>query len=173
MSMSLLLILAAYFAIVLSLSLLNRRGFSGGMGRVMHFFRAFFPSWRFFDRFDDAPAIYYRVAHQTDVPFSSEWKPCLKRLPRKFQTIFHNPEGNYALAAGSLVQQLLSDIESIDEQRAHEAEGLVSFQLAKNLVRHQIREQDKTAPDSRYQFKIIGSDSGDLLISPVYSLKEP
>jgi hypothetical protein len=163
------LLLICYFSALIAFSLLKRSAPSGSLGKVIQLFRAFFPSWRFFEDFDEAPVLYYRL--ETGDGSYGTWERCLEKPKRRALDLVFNPHGNYVLAAGSLVQQLLSDIEQVEDSKPDEAEKLVSYQLTKNLVSYQIKKHQAHARAARFQFK-ISANTEDLLLSPSYALSE-
>jgi hypothetical protein len=160
------LLFSCYFLAVIAFSLLKRRALPG---KTLYLFRALLPSWRFFEDFDEAPALYYRSsAGAEDL---GEWRRCLEKPRREFLNLLYNPRANYVLAAGSVVQHLLSEIDDTSQTDSHAIESLVSYQLTKNLITYQIEKSHSDASTTRYQFKISGVTE-DILISPVYELEE-
>lgn len=152
-----LLIFACYFLAIFAFSLAKRKAIPG---KILYLLRALLPSWRFFEDFDDAPALYFRCG--TASGEMGDWEKCIKRPNRRILGLLYNPEANYVLAAGSVVQQLLSEVNDLTETDPDAVEQLVSYQLTKNLVRFHLPESSAC-----YQFKISGI-SEDILISPVY-----
>jgi hypothetical protein len=154
-----LLIFVCYFLAIFAFSLAKRKALPG---KTLYLLRALLPSWRFFENFDEAPALYFRCGSGSGE--MGEWEKCLKRPHRRVLGLLYNPEANYVLAAGSVVQQLLSEVNDLTETEtdADAVEQLVSYQLTKNLVRFHLPESSAS-----YQFKVSGI-SEDILISPVY-----
>ncbi len=155
------LVFFCYFLVIFAFSLAKRKSLPG---KTLYLFRALFPSWRFFEDFDEAPALYIRFSELTQNELG-QWLKCLGRPRRLAIGLFYSPEANYVLAAGSLVQQLLSEIQDCTDTDSRAIESLVSYQLMKNLVRFHLPSEA-----SRYQFKIAGVIE-DLLISPVYEAR--
>jgi hypothetical protein len=149
-----------YFLVIIVFTLLKRKTLPG---KATYLFRALLPSWRFFEDFDEAPALYFR--HGNVKQELSTWSKCLQRPERCFYNAIYSPQANYVLAAGSLVQHLLSEIEDLPDTDNRSVEGLVSYQLVRNLVRFHLPAESRD-----YQFKVSGV-SGDLLISPVYEIE--
>ncbi|MFL5813425.1 MAG: hypothetical protein ACJ763_07585 [Bdellovibrionia bacterium] len=151
------LLIGLYFLAIIVFTLLKRKTLPG---KTTYLFRALLPSWRFFEDFDEAPTLHFRHGNEKD-ELSGWWK-CLARPERRFYQVLYNPKANYVLAAGSLVQHLLSEINDLPDTDSNAVESLVSYQLARNLVRFHLPS------DARYfQFKVSGV-SDDLLLSPVY-----
>lgn len=154
------LIVALYFLAITVFTLLKRKTLPG---KVTYLFRALLPSWRFFEDFDEASTLYLRHGYESDE--LGPWSKCLARPRRRIYNALYNPQANYILAAGSVVQQLLSEVNELPEASTSAAvENLVSYQLAKNLVRFHLPSEAKL-----YQFKVSGV-SEDLLISPIYEV---
>jgi hypothetical protein len=158
-------VLAVLFFYFIALTVLSFRKRTNLPGKSIFLLRAFFPSWRFFEDLGDVPVLWYRVARVgTEL---GNWQNCTKRLTRRWHGLLLNPQGNLLLASGSLLQQLLSDVEQVDEKHPERVEKFVSYQLTRNLVRHQISEM----AGLHYQFKLSagsGTSCEDVLISPVY-----
>lgn len=150
-------IFACYFLVILAFSLAKRKALPG---KTLYLFRALLPSWRFFEDFDEAPTLYFRYASGTEQ--LREWERCLKRPNRRLAGLFFNPDTNYVLAAGSVVQQLLSEVNDLAHTDTASIEKLVSYQLTKSLVQFELPQLA-----DRFQFKISGV-SEDILVSPTY-----
>lgn len=139
-------------------------------------FRAFFPSWRFFEDIEDVPTLFYRRTRE-----GGDWGPwtaCISRPPRRLGAIVFNPDGNLALAYGSLIQQLLVDLPD-DPRDADGVEGSVPYALVRALVLCTLREGGARA-GTHYQFRITVTPAGefsahgeDVLLSPIYTAEEP
>jgi hypothetical protein len=125
---------------------------------VVQRLRAFFPSWRFFEDLGDVPVLLGRSGPSE--AGLGPWVPLLPPVRRRWTQLFYNPEGNLALAFGSLVQQLVSD--AADHETGDFATS-VSYRLAHELVRRQL------GPVTCFQWKVVaGAD--DVLVSPVYAV---
>jgi len=170
---NLILLLAAYFSVLIGFSVAKRSYFSG---RAIYLLRAFFPSWRFFEDLGEMPTLYYRLRNEGQE--LGHWKLGLEKPNRSAGSFFLNPEGNYLLACGSLLQHLESELEETEENKTDHIEASVTYQLIRNLVLHQIEKSEKATGFKQYQFKITSALPGkiqdaqdsidDLLISPVY-----
>jgi hypothetical protein len=141
---------------------------SWGLGAcaLVGYFRAFFPSWRFFDDVGLVPLLLVRVGPGDGA--LGPWQPCLGKARRRWHAVLLNPEANLLLAYGSLLAQLVSDVEELAD--GDDVEALVSYQLAHRLVRTQ-----PLAAGDHYQFKIAvvapgaeAAEEDDLLISRRY-----
>lgn len=162
MNSSALLLLAVYFVALAVFSLARR---SQLRSRALFLFRAFFPSWRFFEDLGDAPNVFFRLHSENNEP--GEWQPCLEKIPRRWFHLFFNPDGNRLLACSSAVQLLLADIEEADETDPGALETTVSYRVIQDLVRYRIRQMMPETPSVLFQFKVLAGDD-EVLFSPVY-----
>ena len=71
-----------------------------------------------------------------------------------------NPRGNLALAAQSLVEQLLAELDGCSVEAAP---SLTSYRLVQELVKQRLREEGATAA-SRYQLR-LDSDGVEAFVS--------
>ena len=126
-------------------------------GRTVHLLRAFFPSWRFYDDFNHLPVLSFRWRHAGGE--FGEWTLCSPRPQRRLAALLVNTDGNLFLAENSLVQQLVTELQSVEPE---EAPGLVSYRLTDRLVRTRLPADGS----AEYQFK-LSVDSEDVLQSPV------
>lgn len=169
MNLSQLLALALFFFVLLALSFQRTRR---RHHQKLHLFRSLFPSWRFFEEYGRSPVLYYRL--QTKNGQMGPWLPCLKPAQRHLGHLFLNSRGNFNFACNTLLNQLSVDLENLDHRDSLAVEATTSYQLIKNLVSYQIR-QDTQTPSFTYQFRICGelktkdeNNQEDLLISPTY-----
>lgn len=143
-------------------------------GRVLQLFRAWIPSWRFFETLSDQPVLFYRFA-AADGEEVGEWQQALKRPPRSWYSIAVNGEGNLHLACYTLLDQLEEDLGELDVSQMDLVPATPSYQLVKNLVCFLLRERNELQRGSRYQFKvsrILARDANaveDILVSPVHT----
>jgi len=155
--------LVGYFAALVVVALVRTVPVkSRGIQRL----RAFFPSWRFFDEVGAVPRLLVRIGAGDDL---GPWQPCLGTAPRRWSAPFVNPEPNLLLAYGSLLSQLVADIDELPD--GDEVEDLVSYQLTHRLV----RARRDIPPGAHYQFRIAlvapgaePTDDDDTLVSQVY-----
>lgn len=156
-----------YFLLLILVTSLNGLGQKYFQGRTIYLLRALLPSWKFFDDAGDYPKLFYRT------PENPSWQPVLAVPARKWRHLFCNPEGSYLLACGSLLQQLVTDME--DETAGHRVESSVSYKLVKSLVEHTLKQKGI----QRYQFKVCSISSldpalsDDLMLSPQYEMRNP
>jgi len=155
-------LLFAFFALLAVFSLSRRTQLEG---RALFLFRAFFPSWRFFEDLGDAPTILFRTSVD-DAEFG-EWQPCLRKIRRRWYHLFLNPEGNRLLACSSAAQLLLADIEEADEADPGALENTVSYRVIRDWVRYRIHQMLPESASVSYQFKVLAGDD-EVLLSPVY-----
>ncbi len=149
---------------------------------TMQALRAFFPSWKFFDELGDVPVLLHRVGQ--DPSAMGPWQPSLPKLRRRAGSLLVNAEGNLWLAYGSVVQQLVIELDELPEADASGSDAAITerttYQITRELVAFRIRELEAELPPY-YQFKVVtmpvgagvgaaaaASPAEDLLISPVY-----
>jgi hypothetical protein len=165
-------LIGVYFFIILMLSRLKTPSVGG---HAIYLFRAFFPSWKFFEDYGDVPALFYRLGANSEQ--LGEWIPCLTRPKRRLSSLLMNGDGNFYLACTSLLQQVVAELEDIEEADIQVFDTTVLYQLTHNLVRFQISQQKEDFLKDRvhYQFKVCsGFDDlpelgrEDVLISKVY-----
>lgn len=119
--------------------------------------RVLIPSWRFFDDVGHVSKLFY----QTNL--ATQWQPCFQPLPRHWYQLLLNPQTNLRMALNSLVERLVSEISESTEANKDQIPQSVSYQLVKNLVRHQARSQNTNI--KTFRFKIVVSDGDEILIS--------
>src|SRR4051812_5994815 len=95
-------LLLAYFLALALFSTVKRTTIAG---KTIFMFRMFFPSWRFFDDIGHVPVLFYRKSTQGKE--FEPWVECLNKPTRKWRTLLLNPQGNFLLACGSLLQRLV------------------------------------------------------------------
>lgn len=166
-----------YFLVILAFTRMKSMPIGG---KVIFLFRAFFPSWKFFEDNGEVPHLFYRMKSKTEE--WGPWKLYPEPLRLKFQNFFLNPEGNFALACGSLLQHLVDDIENEANSADTQIESTVPYRLTKNLVIDQVKKTKRIEAIFYYQFKIsteLPSTPGnlsnikamdDLLLSPTYEV---
>jgi hypothetical protein len=120
-------------------------------GRVVHnrwvfIFRAFFPTWKFFE---DANA-QYKLLYQEN---NDVWITAIELLSRKKLSLFLNHEVNFHLALDTLVQRFVMDL----AEGRQELTKSVSYRLIKKFV------AAKTS-SSNFRFKITDGIN-DIFIS--------
>lgn len=147
--------------------------------RVFQLFRAWIPSWRFFETLSAQPVLFFRVTAANDANAEAgagEWQLALKRPPRSLFSIFLNAEGNLHLACYTLLDQLEEDISELTPAELEVFPQSPSYQLVQNLVCFLLKERLQLTVGTRYQFKIsrsLPSDQPvfeDILVSPVHTL---
>ena len=167
------------------LRLLSKLGAKPVPGRAVFLFRAFFPSWRFFDQLGDIPILEYRWANHSD--HFGTWLRCIERSNLKAYSIAFNSIGNLEMAYQSLLQQFLSDLAELQEQLGPNQElsvadklirELTSYRLVQNWVRHRaVSEASRSEIRTeviQYQFRLRTQFAGvdahsfeDVLISGI------
>jgi len=159
-----------YLTLICALSYAKKTYFSG---RVMNLFRSLFPSWRFFEELAEVPVLFYRTgATESSL---GEWQEALPQGKRFWGNLFLNPRGNLVFACGTLLDQLMNDIEAWDTQKELKFNESVSYRLVKNMVLVWMKKNPYVDGLGVYQFKVScvrqgASQDGleDVLISPVY-----
>lgn len=147
--------------------------------RVFQLFRAWLPSWRFFETLSEQPVLFYRVAASDSADSNSkeiagEWRPALQRPPRRWYSIALNGEGNLHLASYALLDQLEEDISELDSVQLDACTQMPSYQLVQNLVCYLLRERNELRGGCCYQFKlsrILAHDANafqEILVSLVH-----
>ncbi len=139
---------------------------------LLKLFRALFPSWRFFDRVETYSLLFVRFSeNETEL---KEWTKILTPPKRSLINLFFNPEGNYFLAANSLVTQCLEDINELNEEGIKNIELQPGYCMLKNLVEYELKKLGKI---KYYQFKVKDFAAGventaleDRLVSKVFQL---
>ncbi len=173
------LLILVYFSILFVISRFKTPHISGG---GVYLFRAFFPSWKFFEDYGDVPSLFYRLSSNGDK--FGDWVPCLTQPKRRLSSLLVNPEGNFYLACSSLLQQVMSELDDAttekDEARAEKIESFdktVVYQLTHDLVRYQIAQRHAIESEFYYQFKVCSCLDAlpkprmeDVLISSVQRL---
>jgi hypothetical protein len=162
-------LLLAYFALLL---LLSRWKTATVPSRSVQLLRAFFPSWKFFDDIGDVPLLYVRVGATAET--LGDWETALPRPARRWSALVLNAEGNFLLACGSLLQQLLGELEEADPAHPERVAESVAYELTRNLVCFRLAARAPLPPGTHYQFKLRtlvpdGGDGEDVLVSPVYA----
>jgi hypothetical protein len=160
-------VLAGYFVVLVGLSL--ARAVPVRFAAIQRL-RAFFPSWKFFDEVGVVPLLLARVAADEDALAAGAWRPCLGPLPRRAGAILVNPAATLQLAYGSLLAQLVAEVEDLPAPA--DVEALPAYQMTLALVRTRL-----AAPAGQcLQFKICLCAPGasprgddDMIISPVYA----
>lgn len=166
-SYTLVVVFLVYFLVLSFLSSLNPVYISF---RKVYLFRCLFPSWKFYEDVCYMPILYCRTSR--DGSNFSSWEPVIKKIERNWRCLFLNSEGNLSHAYSSLLQQLESDKEEIEEKNKDELVQSVSYQLVKNLVRSKLdlKNNEKLS----YQFKLTlelqgnPADCQDILFSLVH-----
>jgi hypothetical protein len=169
-----------FFAALLGIVALKPR-FVGGRG--LSLFRAFFPSWRFFDDFSEVPTLFYRASpDETDL---GAWTTCLKPEARGPLSLFFNPRGNLRLSYQGCIEHLAHEVTDDKDPVDTSAPKLLeipSFQLVTRIVRERVLSDLRSgeggasvAGGMKLQFKIAWTSGRDkeaetVLISPVWEL---
>ncbi|MCW8133848.1 MAG: hypothetical protein KIS92_26105 [Planctomycetota bacterium] len=149
--------------------------------RFLQLFRAWIPSWRFFETLSEQPVLYYRTSAHAAGELGA-WRVGLRRPPRRWDALFQNAEGNLHLACYALLDQLEDDIQTAGA-RGPEALAAVpaspSYRLVENLVRFLLRERNELPGGGRFQFKVCrlpadgaaGAEAPeDIVVSPVHRI---
>jgi hypothetical protein len=156
--------LVGYFALLVVLALVKAVPVKS---RAVQRLRAFFPSWKFFDEVGAVPVLLARVGTSEDA--LGPWRPCLAPAPRPWHAALIDTEATLLLAYGSLLQQLIADLEELPDD--DDGNTTVSYQLTHHLVRARVA----VPPGASYQFRVCvvepgaaATDDDDVMVSPVY-----
>lgn len=139
--------------------------------RVFFLLRAFFPSWKFFEDCGYMPILQARTKN-------TEWQTMIEQPKKKVWFLFFFPRGNFCLAAQSLVQQFVSDLDELveshlsDSQIEKELTVLVSYRLVSNLAETLLAERSLLSGDS-FQFRILISFPGEPDRPPEELIRSP
>lgn len=123
-------------------------------GRGWIFFRVFFPSWRFFEKLEWIPRLYFRVFDENDQN-QSKWIECFALEKRPWYSFFLNARSNFRMAAHTLVEQFINDVAETEDDKNSEIENSTSYLLIDRLVRFRIRELGLEKKGRFFQFKIV------------------
>ena len=135
----------AYFLFLILTLLVRTRIVKGPW---LFLFRAFFPNWKFYHAVGYIPHLYVRY-QRSDAAWS-EWALQYPRRPRNLLRVFHNPDGNAALAEQNLVDHWAYDLEDLPQ--GQDPRELVTYQLVSRVARRWALAQH---PDvSHYQFEL-------------------
>jgi hypothetical protein len=152
--------------------------------RVLQLFRAWIPSWRFFETLIEQPVLFYRIVSaetssgdgSNQANGAGEWQLALRRPPRSLFSVVLNAEGNLHLACYTLLDQLEEDIGDLNPAQLDSFSQSPSYQLVQNLVCFVLRERHQLSAGTRYQFKVSRQlaretpEFEDILVSPVHSV---
>lgn len=144
--------------------------------KTLSLFRAFFPSWIFFNRFAYSPQLKYRYALVNKK--MGEWITVQKPERRQWTSFLLNADGNYFLACHSLLEELLNEAHDLSDNNSISLSETVPYKLICHWIRLQILEAAIATPHS-FQFKIsvkMGATSQnqeeDALVSLAHPYKE-
>lgn len=171
MNSSLIWGLLAYLAIIAGFAWYRKEG---AFGKRIQLFKAFFPSWRFFEDIGTSPRLLLRWMPEGQ----SEWSAWIEAMPAlQRRRFFVNAEGNLAHAYGSLLQTLIAEAAETPEAEEHLFEDSLTYRMVRAWTKQCIRRIDSENRASRYQFKVIGvasenpdAPSEDLILSPPYEV---
>lgn len=129
-----------------------------GFQKFLFLFRAFFPSWKFFDDAGSLPKLSYQIEGQSD------WVEVSGKPRWRWFHLFINPVGNFNHALDSLIDQLLIEALSANPETLSES---APYRLVQNWARRQVRQSQSRDTATRFQFKISISlpTPDDVLIS--------
>jgi hypothetical protein len=142
-------------------------------GQAVHLFRAFFPSWRFFEDVGPAPRLMHRRFEAGPGGAPGPWTDTVPPVPRGPLALLYNPAGNLRLACGSLVDQLVADLDALDEAALARGEldaldALVSYRLVRRLVEQRRASEGEDA--GAWQFRLVLDEPAQTVVfqSPVF-----
>ena len=118
--------------------------------RALRYFRALFPSWRFFDRVVASPRLLVRYD-------DGAWQP-IDSAPRPAGTALFAPRANLALAYQSVVDQLVHELGELDLEGEAPDDGIERDPRVTTLVTYELvgRIARSVVPaGARYQWKVV------------------
>ncbi|HEY2735616.1 MAG TPA: hypothetical protein VGI70_16580 [Polyangiales bacterium] len=115
--------------------------------RVFSLFRVLFPAWRFFEAIAPSPRLHYRILGPDE---AGDWRPLSDDVHQ--HRLLLNARDNLQLAYRSLLEQLLSDLESTPQ----DVTQLISYRLVQAMVMFRIAAADG---GDRYQFMIASEEA--------------
>lgn len=136
--------LGALLLALLVLSLRLSRSPLGGQAWLL--LRVVLPSWRFFEDIELGPQLWVRV--RSGETSWGEWQLAILPPQRTASALLLNAAGNHALAQQSVVEQLWSELDGVEETAAPR---LVSYQLVQLIAEGRARSLGTTAASS-FQF---------------------
>lgn len=151
------------------------------MKKWLFLLRAFFPSWKFFDDVGAELRLEVRVGPangssiESPEKLSGNWINCLPEIPRSFQNLFFNPEGNHLHACHNLLSHLKLDILESDAAHPETVLQKATYMMTHRLAEHQIHSLNLVDPPFWFQFRVLAHfpanptrNVENLLISPIY-----
>lgn len=161
---------AGAFVVVVVLLALTRR--QGSRDPRLRLLVALLPSWRFFEEVEAAPLLSFRVIGPDDTP--GPWELAIPPRQHGGLTPFFHPQGNLRLAATAVVERLVDELAERSPVPVDVAEGLVSMQLCRRIVR--TLQSHRLPSGTRYQLRLatftpaLGPNEGieeELWVSPI------
>jgi hypothetical protein len=165
--------LILYIGLIIVFSLIK---FPAIENKTLNFFKAFFPSWKFFDESVNTPVLLIRTQYNETL---SDWQVAYPPPKTKWFHFLLNPQGNFYLAFHSHIQQLLGELTLCDEEETKKFHTLVTYKTTVNFARFKVLQL--TAEAKYFQFKISNIEYidnfnfqvlDDILISPITGVNE-
>lgn len=139
------------FALLVLLSLRQSR--TAVPGRTWALLRSVLPSWRFFEDVEPGPTLSYCVVVEG---VSGPWRPALEAP--KGRSLFLNADGNLYLARLSLVEQLWSELDGVQQDAASR---LTSYRLVERLVATCMQERGEPL-GAHYRFRLTSGEADEV-----------
>lgn len=145
--------------------------------RPIQFWRGFFPSWRFFDKYGQVPRLFYQEASEESSLEQAPWCELLPQGQLSTLSLVYNPEHNLKLFIDTLLRQLLLELQSVETTQVSSITQTTSYQVLRKTV-----EQKLTESSARqfYRFKVsvglpgFAEPAGEVLIaSTIYQVGAP
>lgn len=113
-------------------------------------FKVLFPSWKFFDRAGPTATLFYKLSGTSN----SEWVSCPAPPKRNFLNLILNPKGNVFLAMHGLIDNLVTDINSMSNETtgAQAITEAKSYKLVVRLIQFLLKEQG--IKNNSFYFKV-------------------
>jgi hypothetical protein len=159
------ILLALFFLIALCLAVVPRHLIKS---RKISFFRALFPSWRFFEEYGRVPELYLRTRDQSG-PWG-QWQTVFNPSKRGFCALVINPSENLRLACHTLLDHTIADLNEFTDLDTNRFSETASYGLVLELTRTSLISQNLIKPGQIFQFKISAPLPGQESFTSVEAL---
>ncbi len=111
-----------------------------------------FPSWKFFDRAGPVATLSYQIINSDE----SKWIPCFTSEKRTFLHLVLNPKGNIYLSKQGLVDNLVTEINSMSNEAAgaDAVTNTKSYRLIVRLIQFSLKERGTKAVNFRFKVSV-------------------
>ena len=113
---------------------------------MLNFFKVFFPTWSFFNTFNNTPILQFKIFPED--PWADLTPP-----PRRHElSLFFNARVNYQHACNNHLLQWLQEMQKMDEEQLKNIESSQAFQIAQNMVSFGLRQNHVF---ESFQFRLL------------------